>query len=330
VTEDEHHIPAEATASAACLHNADLTDIGIHLESGKFFWLDLEDPSEAKLRRIGDKLKLHPLTIDDARQFNERAKIEDYENYVYMVVYGVEEAKGTHDPTLHEVHLVISGDWVVTIHRGPLQALKDIRQRYHDQPIRSEQFLIYKILDEVTSTFFPILARIDDDIDEIEQEIIVKPTDSELQRIFSMKRDLVTMRRAVTPMRDVFARNADRIAELPGMTGDDRLYFRDIYDTLIRVSDTVDSYRDILSGATDMYLSTVANRQGEVAKQLTIIATIFLPLSFITGFFGQNFSFLVLHIINNTWSFFVLGIGLLVASTVGFIIFFQRKGWIGS
>jgi magnesium transporter len=138
------------------------------------------------------------------------------------------------------------------------------------------------------------------------------------------------MRRVVTPMRDFFARDADEISRLPGMEHEDTLYFRDVYDTLVRTSELIDSYRDLLSGATDMYLSTVANRQGEISKQLTIIATIFLPLTFLTGFFGQNFAFLTGHVENTTWSFFVLGLGLLLVSVVGFWIFFRRKGWSDS
>ena len=150
------------------------------------------------------------------------------------------------------------------------------------------QFLVYKILDALTQTFFPVLPRIDDDIDEIEQQVIEDPREDILKRIFSIKRDLVDMRRVVSPERDVFARDAERISELRGLEGDGRLYFRDLYDSLNRVSELVDSYRDLLSGAADMYLSTVANRQGEVNKQLTMIATIFLPLTFLTGFFGQR------------------------------------------
>jgi magnesium transporter len=195
--------------------------------------------------------------------------------------------------------------------------------------VRSEQFLVYKILDAATSTFLPVLTRTDDEIDDLEQEVIANPTTECLQRIFSLRRDLVAMRRVITPMRDMFARNVDRFSELPGLGTDDRLYFRDLYDGLIRVSDLVDSYRDLLSGATDMYLSEVANRQGEVNKQLTIIATIFLPLTFLTGFFGQNFAFLTGKIQNSAWSFWVFGIGLLVVSVVGFFIFFRRKAWIG-
>jgi magnesium transporter len=182
----------------------------------------------------------------------------------------------------------------------------------------------------VLSSYVPVLDRIDDAIDEIEQNVIEQPREESLQRIFSLKRDLIAMRRVVTPMRDFFARDTDEIRHLPGMEPDDLLYLRDLYDTVVRISDLIDSYRDLLSGATDMYLSTVANRQGEISKQLTIIATIFLPLSFLTGFFGQNFAFLTGHIQNATWSFFVLGLGLLVVSIVGFWIFFRRKGWLGS
>src|SRR5262249_35079176 len=132
--------------------------------------------------------------------------------------------------------------------------------------------------------------------------------------------------RVVTPMRDMFARNAERIADLPGMQADDRLYYRDLYDGLIRISDLVDSYRDLTSGATDLYLSTVANRQGEINKQLTLIATIFLPLTFLTGFFGQNFAWLVRHI-DSAWTFFIYGIGLLILSVALLALYFKRKHW---
>jgi magnesium transporter len=207
-------------------------------------------------------------------------------------------------------------------------ALSELRARYGDQPVRSEQFLVYKILDAVISTFVPTLSRIDDDIDDIEEQIVDEAAPENLQRIFSLKRDVVAMRRVVSPMRDMMARNSDVIASLPGLESDDRLYFRDVYDGLVRTSELVDSYRDLLSGATDMYLSTVANRQGEVNKQLTVIATIFLPLTFITGFFGQNFSFLVTHILNTLWSFLVFGIGGLLFSLIGFWVYFRRKRWI--
>ena len=136
------------------------------------------------------------------------------------------------------------------------------------------------------------------------------------------------MRKVVTPQRDLFARAIDQISELPGLRLDERDYFRDIYDHLIRISDLIDSYRDLLSGATDLYLSTVSNRQNDVMKQLTIIATVFLPLSFLTGFFGMNFSLLTGHVINTTWSFWVLGIGSMVFTCLTLGWFFRRRGWL--
>jgi magnesium transporter len=326
--------PAASAASKAgplkapCLHNADHDEIAAHLKDEKFFWLDLEDPSDEKLQQLGEQLGLHPLTIDDMRVFHERPKIEEYDGYVFLVIYGVDSGTSSGDRLLREVHVVISGEYVVTLHRRNFAALDELRDRYGEHNFRSEQMLIYKILDAVVTTFIPVLTRIDDDIDEIEQSVISEPSEESLHRIFALKRDLVAMRRVVTPMRDVFARDADAIAELPGLESDDRLYFRDVYDSLIRVSDLVDSYRDLLSGATDMYLSTVANRQGEVNKQLTVIATIFLPLTFLTGFFGQNFAFLTGHVLNTTWSFIVFGLGLLLLSTIGFIIYFRRKRWM--
>jgi magnesium transporter len=143
-----------------------------------------------------------------------------------------------------------------------------------------------------------------------------------------MRRALVAMRKVVSPQRDLFARSIDQIAELPGLTLDERDYFRDIYDHLIRISDLIDSYRDLLSGATDLYVSTQGNRQNEVMKQLTIIATVFLPLSFITGFFGQNFGYMINHLITPEWVFWVVGVGSMVLTCAGLLWWFHRKGWL--
>ena len=187
---------------------------------------------------------------------------------------------------------------------------------------------MYKVIDALTDTFFPVLTSIDEQIDDLQEAIIERTGEEQLQRVYALRRQLVALRRVVTPQRDLFARSADEIRDLPGLEADEHEYFRDVYDHLIRISDLVDSYRDLLSGATDLYLTTVANRQGEVSKQLTIIATIFLPLTFLTGFFGQNFSFLLNHVVNTTVSFVGLGLGSLVASCIGFLIFFRRKGWL--
>jgi magnesium transporter len=321
---------SSGASSFPVLDASDLDQVARQLEEHQFFWLDLHDPTPDQLSRLGELLHLHPLTIEDVSTFSERPKREHYEGYISLVVYGVDEQAAAGERLLREVHLLISGDWVVTLYPTPFAALETLRARVRREGPRREQALVFEIADTVLSSYVPVLDRIDDSIDELEQAVIERASEQSLQQIFSLKRDLIAMRRVVTPMRDFFARDADEITHLPGMQPDDSLYFRDLYDTLVRTSDLIDSYRDLLSGATDMYLSTVANRQGEISKQLTIIATIFLPLTFLTGFFGQNFAFLTGHIQNTTWSFFGLGLGLLLVSIIGFWFFFRRKGWLGS
>jgi magnesium transporter len=317
-------------ASFPVLGAGDLDAVTGFLDAHQFFWLDLHDPEPDQLSQLGELLHLHPLTIEDVSTFSERPKREHYDGYVSLVVYGVDQHAAAGARLLREVHLLISGAWVITLHPTPFVVLDTLRERVRKEPPARERALIIDILDTVLSSYLPVLDRIDDAIDQLEQDVIEQPREQSLQAIFSLKRDLIAMRRVVTPMRDFFARDSDEISHLPGTEAEDLLYLRDLYDTLVRTSDLIDSYRDLLSGATDMYLSTVANRQGEISKQLTIIATIFLPLSFLTGFFGQNFAFLTGHIQNATWSFFVLGLGLLVVSIAGFWVFFRRKGWLRS
>jgi magnesium transporter len=300
----------------------------VHLKEGRFVWVDLVDPSDDDFDQLAKLIDLHPLTLQNARRFNQHPKLEAYAGYAAMVVFGVDPDLASGEPMLREVNMIVSGEYVVTIHRGPLASLDEVRDDYHDQPVRSEQFLVYKILDAVTSTFGPVLSRIDDDIDDLEQQIIDNASVEQLQRIFSLKRDLVAMRRVVSPMRDLFARDSERLSDLPGLQTDDRFYYRDLYDSLIRTSELVDSYRDLLSGTTDMYLSTVANRQGEINKQLTIIATIFLPLTFLTGFFGQNFAYMIRTFLSSEWQFWVFGVGVLVVSAIGVWLYLRTKRWV--
>jgi magnesium transporter len=330
VSEDPHASsspPPPPARPPLCIQKTELNQVAGYLKQKHFFWLDLEDPTPDEVKQLGELLSLHPLTLSDISTFSERPKREHYDGYVSLVVYGVDATADSGGSLLREVHLIISGGYVVSLHPHPFDVLNELRNHLQATTMRSEQELIYRILDAVIGTYVPVLSRIDDTIDDVEQAVIQRPQQESLQQIFSLKRDLIGMRRVVTPMRDFFARDSEEISNLPGMEQDDSLYFRDLYDSLIRTSDLIDSYRDLLSGATDMYLSTVANRQGEISKQLTIIATIFLPLSFLTGFFGQNFTFLTNHVINHTWSFFVLGLGLLVVSIMALIVWFRRKGW---
>ena len=310
-----------------CFADINETVIKDHLKRDQFFWLDLTAPSEEKLTKLGELFGFHPLALEDAEEWHQRPKLDNYGNYVVLVFYGAKQQIQKDQAPLLEVHLFISGHYLITVHRDPLPLFEDERQQLDGQVLHSEQFVIYRVLDALTDSFFPILSDIDDEIDDLEAAVLANPTEEQLERLFGLKRQLIAMRKIVTPQRDLFARSVDEVSELPGLQLDERDYFRDVYDHLIRISDLIDSYRDLLSGATDLYLSTVSNRQNDVMKQLTIIATIFLPLSFITGFFGQNFGYEVRNI-TGVWWFWVAGVGSMAATVVVLLIFFRRKGWV--
>jgi magnesium transporter len=294
------------------------------IASESFFWLDLDQPTDADFEILRDVFKFHPLAVEDSEDFGQRAKIDDYDDFVFLVIFGAVPD----DDRLVEVHCFYSDRFLVTVHRDDAPAFAEIRNRYakRNKPIEHPSRLLYRIVDGLVDSFFPILADFDDRIDELEDSIFRKAGDQQLQEIFRMKRLLVGMRKAITPQRDTFARVLGGIAELPGLDAEDERYFRDVYDHLIRISDLIDSYRDLLTGAMDVYLSTVSNRLNAVMKQLTIIATIFLPLSWLTGFFGQNFGFEVRHIAS--WESFVgLGIGTELLGLILLLVYFRRRGW---
>jgi magnesium transporter len=289
----------------------------------EFFWLDLVDPSDEQLGRLAERFGWHPLALEDIQRRGQRPKLDRYGDQALIVFYGAREV-GHDAPAMIEVHLVVSGQWVVTVRQGACDELTQLRQRLPADHEKGEQFVVYRILDTLTDTFFPVLERIDDEIDALEDAIVLGPSDEQLQRIFHLKRSLVTLRRIITPQRDLAARTIDDLAELPGLDPGTRDWFRDVYDHLIRLSDTVDSYRDLLTGAMDVYLSTVSNRANVVMKQLTLVATIFLPITALTGFFGQNFGWLVLHV-RSLWAFMVFGVGGIVLSSAILFVWFRRS-----
>ena len=294
------------------------------LAEGGFFWLDLDQPDAADFQVLRDVFKFHPLAIEDSEHFGQRSKIDSYDDFAFLVLYGA----STDEDRLVEVHCFYSERYLITVHRDDAPAFNEVRDRFakRGQPIEHPPRLLYQIVQALVDSFFPILADFDDRIDELENAIFLRADDRQLQDIFGMKRLLVGLRKAITPERDMFARLVTGVETLPGLTPDDERYFRDVYDHLIRISDLIDSYRDLLTSSMDVYLSTVSNRLNSVMKQLTIIATIFLPLAWLTGFFGQNFGWMVRHV--GSWeAFLFLGVGTELIAIALLLAFFRRRGW---
>ncbi len=296
------------------------------LKRDEFFWLDLVDPGPADVEALREAFSFHPLSLEDLIKRRQRPKLEDYDDYMFLVYYGAgeEDAGGSR---LEEVHAFLSGGYLVTSHERRCTVLEEARERLTEQQPRSEQFVVYRVLDALTDSFFPTLDRVDDQLERLEGEIFEGPESRQLQEITELRRELVELRRVVTPQRDLLARGIDDIVEIPGLEADSRTYFRDVYDHAIRISDQIDSYRDLLSGSRDAYLSVVSNRLNQITKQLTVVATIFLPLSFLVGFFGQNFRWLVVNI-DSAAAFWALGIGGLVVSVLVLLLWFRRSSYI--
>ena len=308
--------------------NVDRPAVEAALAKPSFFWLDLEGVDGETAALLRDSFRFHPLAVEDAENFGQRPKLDDYDGFLYLVVHGADPgAAGT-----VEVHIFFSERFVVTVRRSQCVALDGVRQRmtrHHAREAAPEDVvLVYLIVDALVDSFFPVLATLDDKIDELEDAILVQPTDQQLGVIFDMKRSLLAMRKVITPQRDMFASVSAGVIDVPGRTAESDRYFRDLYDHLIRISDLVDSYRDLLSGVMDTHLSTVSNRLNVVMKQLAVIATVFLPLTFLTGFFGQNFGFLVGHI-GSAGSFVLFGLGTEAVAVVALFVLFRRRGWLG-
>jgi magnesium transporter len=297
--------------------------IEVALKDGTLLWLDLGDAGPDTIALLREVFQIHPLAIEDAQEFGQRPKIEDYGSFVYLVAYG---ARGQDQP-LAEVHCFYAEHFLVTVHRDEIGAVDDACKTLTRLPTDRRLVALYRVLDSLADSMFPYLSAFDDHIDDLQDRIFAKPTEGQLAEMFALKRQLVDMRKLVTPQRDMAASMLSRVVAIHGMNSETERYVRDLYDHLIRISDMVDSYRDLLSGSLDAYMSMVSNRLNDVMKQLTIIATVFLPLSFLTGFFGQNFGWLV-NRLGSLGVFLGVGIGTEVIAVVALLVMFRRRGWM--
>jgi len=302
----------------------DRAAIEARLGSNEFFWLDLHAPSEEEFRLLREVFHFHPLAIEDSQDFGQRPKVEEYGDFTFLVFFGASPSPD--EDRLVEVHCFYSDRFLVTVRQDDAPACEALRKHYSERPAQLERpiVVLYRLLDNLTDSFFPALEDFDERIDELQDAMLRGPSDDQLYEIFAMRRRLVYLRRAVSPERDLMAQLASGMQPLPDMDPEAERYFRDIYDHLTRVTEMIDTYRDLLASAMDVYLSMISNRLNVDTKRLTVIATIALPLIVISGFFGQNFGFLVRHT-DSAAAFFGLGIGIPLAAFVLLMVYLRRR-----
>ncbi len=287
-------------------------------------WIDIEKPDEPTLMRLADRFGLHRLAVEDCLHLDQRPKLEEYPGHLFVVLQGFTcPGEDLSDVTMHELHFFLGPSWIISVHENAHQAVDTVAKRLEADPSilgRGPDFLLYALADAQVDLSFPLLDAYANEIDDLESRIFSDPRRGLIQRIFKLKRSLMLMRKVLSPQRDVVGLLA-RGSSLGVVSEKTNLYFRDVYDHLVRIYEQIDTNRDLLGNAMDAWLSVVANKTNDITKQLTILASLFMPLSFIVGFFGQNFDVL------GQKGFFVTMLCLMGAVPLGMILWFRRKGW---
>jgi len=288
-------------------------------------WIDLCAPTAEDLALLAERFGFHPLTIEDCAHQDQRPKLEEFDGYFFIVIHAFVCPKNdATDIQARELHSFLGPRYLVTVHDEPVPALDDTWDRVvKDTAIsaRGADHFYYLIADEVVDANFVHLDVISEAIDAMEDTILHGGRLVSLSEIFELKRTLVEMRRTLSPQRDVFGILAKRGGAHVGERT--ALYFRDVYDHLVRIYESIDTARDLLGNALDAYLSMAAQRTNEIMKRLTLLSAIFLPLAFVTGFFGQNFE----HLPWKSDALMFTMIGACIVIPGGMLFWFWRSKW---
>jgi magnesium transporter len=283
---------------------------------GEFFWLDLHAPTDAELDQLGELLGIARLALQDTKEFGQRPKIDDYGPRVLVVFYGAHEEQPV------EVHVHVSGDEVVTVRRAPCAHLGAARERAMHDTEHSEEDVVYRVLEALAGSLRELVDGHAAEVEHLEDIAFERPSGAERRRMSELRSRLYRVQQLVVPQRDMLARGGDLLETLPGLERDvARHPFRDVHDDLVLTANQIDYLRELLAEAINVLLNQMAGR-------LTIVATIFLPLTFATGFFGMNFGWMVRHI-DSAASFFVLSSLTMLVPLIVAMVLLVRAGYFG-
>jgi len=299
------------------------------------FWLDMSQPTDDEYALLDDVFGFHPLAIEDTIEYQQRPKIESYnhtgdvhrEGYFYMVIHGPDLETFKEHLQTKELDIFVSARYLVTSHEKAMKSCQATLQRAQADPHvvldAGIDMLLYGLLDRLIDFYQPILDWLQDELDAIEDDAVGHPTHAVLTRIAVKKRDLLNLRRIVGPQREVMAQITR--GEIPFIRETTRIYFRDVLDHLNRAVESIELYRDLVTGARDIYMSSVSNNLNQIMKTLTLISVVALPVTVVTSFFGMNFE--AMPIIHSAAGFWWTMLGLAVLEII-LIYWFARKHWM--
>lgn len=295
-------------------------------EAPKIKWINIDGLSDINIiEKIGDEFGIHQLILEDILTTEQRPKIEDFGNHIYTVLRMLSyEADRINS---EQVSLVLGKNFLITFQESVGDVFDPVRERLRKGKgnIRSmgADYLFYSLIDVIVDNYFIILENIGEIIEELEDEIITNPSANTLKKIYNLKREMLSLRKSVWPLREVV--NGIEKSTSPIIHKHTRIYIRDIYDHTIQIIDTIETFREMLSGMLDIYLSSISNKLNEVMKVLTVIATIFIPLTFIAGIYGMNFKYMP----ELEWEFgYPLVLIIMLSVAIVMILYFKKKKWV--
>jgi len=297
-------------------------------ESSQISWINVDGVHDVeKIQRIGEGFNLHPLIIEDIVHTGQRPKVEEYDSILFIILRMLRWSEKSEQIDDEQVSVVLGPSWVVSFQERAGDVFDPIRERIQSNRGRirklSSDYLAYALIDAVVDHYFSILETLGDRIEALGEEMAENPKREDVQSIRHLKRELLFMRKSVWPLREVLGSIQRDESDL--VRESTRPYLRDVYDHTIQIIDTVETFRDMVSGLMDLYLSSISNRMNEVMKVLTIIATIFIPLSFVAGLYGMNFAFMP----ELQWRYgYFAALGLMFAMGGGMLYYFRRRRWL--
>ncbi len=294
-------------------------------------WVDFDHtPPQESEPVLTKTFKFHPLAVDDALRESHIPKLDDWGEYLYIVLHAVAiDAQDHRRVDTKELDIFIGKNYLVTHHEEPIDAIERVwtsLQRDQRHLKSGPDHVLYRLADEIAGSFMPVVEQFDEEIDEIEDAIFDRPRPSTLEHIFVIKRSVLYLRRIIAPQREVLNKLARDDYDV--IDEHDRVYFRDVYDHLVRMYDITEGVRDLVSGTLDTYLSVTSNRMNDVMKTLTIITTVFMPISFLAGFFGMNF-FQPAYPLEEWTSLpaFMITMAIFIATPIGMLTWMRKRGW---
>ncbi|MFX1521451.1 MAG: magnesium/cobalt transporter CorA [Promethearchaeota archaeon] len=289
-------------------------------------WINIDGIHEVEtVEKLGTHFEIHPLILEDILNTEQRPKIDDFENFIFVVLKMLYYDEN--EITIEQISIILGSNFVISFQEQPIDVFNPIRARIRNAigRIRKQgaDYLAYTLIDAIVDNYFIILEKVGGTIEFLEEELVENPTSETLHQLHKLKREMIALRKSVWPLREVISR-LERLENSLIRESTD-IYLRDVYDHTIQVIDAVETYRDMLSGMFDIYLSSISNKMNEVMKVLTIIATIFIPLTLIAGIYGMNFKFM--PELNWRWGYPSVLLAMLVIGLT-MLVYFRIKKWL--